>query len=79
MAQEKTITIRLEKATKHVLSEVEGNTIKYQEVPQDGEAPIAGTVYLQKWFAGANPAHEWEVTFRAKALNAAGGNGAAGK
>ncbi len=58
MAQEKTITIRLEKATK--------NTIKYEEVPADGEPPIAGTVYLQKWFAGANPAQEWEVTFRAK-------------
>jgi hypothetical protein len=71
MAQEKTITIRLEKATK--------NTIKYQEVPQDGEAPIAGTVYLQKWFAGPSPAQEWEVTFRAKALSAAEGNGAAGK
>ena len=71
MAQEKTITIRMEKATK--------NTIKYQEAPQDGEAPIAGTVYLQKWFAGASPALEWEVTFRAKALSAAEGNGAAGK
>ena len=60
MAQEKTITIRLEKATK--------NTIKYEEVPADGEPPV----YLQKWFAGANPAQEWEVTFRAK-------NGAQGK
>jgi len=71
MAQEKTITIRLEKATK--------NTIKYQEVPQDGEAPIAGTVYLQKWFAGPSPAQEWEVTFRAKALSAAEGSAAEGK
>ncbi len=58
MSKEKTITIRLEKATK--------NTLKYQEVPEDGEGPIAGTLYLQKWFAGSAPAQEWEVTFRPK-------------
>jgi hypothetical protein len=66
MSKEKTITIRLEKATKPVLSEVEGNTFKYQEVSEDGEAPITGTLYLQKWFAGSAPAQEWEVTFRPK-------------
>ena len=58
MSKEQTITIRLEKATK--------NTFKYQEVPQDGEAPITGTVYLRRWFAGSSSAQEWEVTFRPK-------------
>ncbi len=58
MSKEKTITIRLEKATR--------NTFKYQEVPEDGEGPITGTLYLQKWFAGSAPAQEWEVTFRPK-------------
>ena len=58
MSKEKTITIRLERPTK--------NTFKYQEVPEDGEGPIAGTLYLQKWFAGSAPAQEWEVTFRPK-------------
>lgn len=56
MSKEKTITIRLEKPTK--------NTFKYQEVPEDGEAPVAGTLYLQKWFVGSTPVQEWEVTFR---------------
>ncbi len=60
MSKEKTITIRLEKATR--------NTFKYQEVPEDGEGPIAGTLYLQKWFAGSAPAQEWEVTFRPKVV-----------
>ena len=58
MSKEKTVTIRLEKPTK--------NTFKYEEVSEDGEAPIAGTLYLQKWFVGSNPAQEWEVTFRPK-------------
>ena len=27
------------------------NTVKFAEVQTQGEAPIIGTLYLQKWFA----------------------------
>ena len=43
MSQE-TIKFEYEKATK--------NSVRYQEVSEDGKAPILGTVYVQKWFAG---------------------------
>ena len=29
------------------------NSVRYQEVPEEGKAPIAGTLYVQKWFAGS--------------------------
>lgn len=29
------------------------NTIKYSEVPEEGQPPIVGTLYVQKWFAGS--------------------------
>jgi hypothetical protein len=29
------------------------NTVKFTEVPVQGEAPIVGTLYVQKWVAGA--------------------------
>ena len=28
------------------------NTVRYQEVTEQGKPPIIGTLYLQKWFAG---------------------------
>ena len=28
------------------------NTVRYQEVSEEGKPPIIGTLYLQKWFAG---------------------------
>ena len=28
------------------------NTVRFQEVIEEGKPPIIGTVYLQKWFAG---------------------------
>ncbi|MFQ3289034.1 MAG: hypothetical protein ACI93V_001256 [Alteromonadaceae bacterium] len=43
MSQE-TIKFEYEKSTK--------NSVRYQEVSEDGKAPILGTVYVQKWFAG---------------------------
>ena len=39
-----TIKFSLEKETK--------NSVRYKEVPEEGKAPIMGTVYVQKWFAG---------------------------
>ena len=40
----KTIQFTKEKSTK--------NTVKFTEVQIQGEAPIVGSIYLQKWFAG---------------------------
>jgi len=28
------------------------NSVRYKEVPEEGKAPIMGTLYVQKWFAG---------------------------
>lgn len=28
------------------------NTVRYQEVVDEGKPPVIGTLYLQKWFAG---------------------------
>lgn len=39
-----TVKLTLEKETK--------NSVRYKEVPEEGKAPILGTVYVQKWFAG---------------------------
>jgi hypothetical protein len=51
---EKTVKFKIEKETKH--------TVRYAEVPVEGEPPIIGTLYVQKWFAGN--AEELEVTVR---------------
>ena len=40
----KTITFEFEKETK--------NSVRYKEVPDEGKAPIVGSLYVQKWFAG---------------------------
>ena len=29
------------------------NSVRYKEIPQEGRAPIVGSLYVQKWFAGA--------------------------
>jgi hypothetical protein len=52
--KEKTVKFAVEKETK--------NTVKYNEVPAEGQPPIIGTLYVQKWFAGS--ATELEVTVR---------------
>lgn len=28
------------------------NTVRMQEQPRDGQPPVIGTLYLQKWFVG---------------------------
>lgn len=28
------------------------NSIRYKEIPEPGKAPIVGSLYVQKWFAG---------------------------
>lgn len=44
MAKKETIAFELEKETK--------NSVRYKEVPEDGKAPVMGSLYVQKWFAG---------------------------
>ena len=40
----KVVMFEYEKETK--------NSVRYKEVPDEGTAPIMGTLYVQKWFAG---------------------------
>ncbi|WP_169719635.1 hypothetical protein [Psychromonas aquimarina] len=42
----KTITFAFEKETK--------NSVRYKEVPEPGQAPVVGSIYVQKWFAGSS-------------------------
>ena len=40
------VKFELEKETK--------NSLRYKEVPEEGKAPIVGSLYVQKWFAGSS-------------------------
>ncbi|MFT6769907.1 hypothetical protein [Congregibacter sp.] len=40
-----TVAFEFEKETK--------NSVRYKEVPKEGQAPVVGSLYVQKWFAGA--------------------------
>ena len=42
----KVVKFEYEKETK--------NSIRYKEVPDEGTAPIVGSLYIQKWFAGSS-------------------------
>jgi hypothetical protein len=42
----KVVAFEYEKETK--------NSVRYKEVPEEGTAPIMGTLYVQKWFAGSS-------------------------
>jgi hypothetical protein len=39
------VKFEIEKETK--------NSVRYKEVPAEGQAPIVGSLYVQKWFAGS--------------------------
>ena len=43
---QKVIQFEYEKETK--------NSVRYKEVPEEGTAPIVGSLYVQKWFAGSS-------------------------
>jgi hypothetical protein len=34
------------------------NSVRYKEVPAEGQAPIVGSLYVQKWFAGTTKSLE---------------------
>ncbi len=44
LMSKKVVAFEYEKETK--------NSVRYKEVPEEGTAPIVGTLYVQKWFAG---------------------------
>jgi hypothetical protein len=50
------IKFEIEKETK--------NSVRYKEVPAEGQAPIVGSLYVQKWFAGNT--RSLEVTIEKK-------------
>lgn len=52
-----TVKFEFEKETK--------NSIRYKELPEEGKAPIMGSIYVQKWFAG-NAKH-LEISIEKKA------------
>ena len=52
----KTVVLTKEKDTK--------NTVKFAEVPVQGQAPVFGTLYIQRWFVGA--AQNIKVTVEAQ-------------
>jgi len=42
----KVVMFEYEKETK--------NSVRYKEVPDEGTAPVVGSLYVQKWFAGSS-------------------------
>lgn len=54
--EERTIQFEREKTTP--------NTVRFKEVPQKGQPPVVGTLYVQSWFAGE--AKRVEITLRLK-------------
>lgn len=51
-----TIKFEFEKETK--------NSVRYKEIPAEGQAPIVGSLYVQKWFAGGTK--NLEITIEKK-------------
>jgi len=43
---DKTIKFEFEKETK--------NSVRFKEVPEEGQPPIVGSLYVQKWYAGSS-------------------------
>lgn len=40
------------------------NTVRYIEDPVPGKAPVIGSLYVQKWFAGENSKIEIKLTLK---------------
>ncbi len=52
---ERLVKFEYEKETK--------NNVRYQEVPEPGNPPVIGTLYVQKWFVGDAKAIELQISF----------------
>ena len=37
------------------------NSVRYKELPPEGQAPIVGSLYVQKWFAGGTKTLEVRI------------------
>jgi hypothetical protein len=51
---DKKIKFEFEKETK--------NSVRYKEVPEEGQPPIVGSLYVQKWYAGSSKTLEITLT-----------------
>jgi hypothetical protein len=51
---DKKIKFEFEKETK--------NSVRYKEVPDEGQPPIVGSLYVQKWYAGSSKTLEITLT-----------------
>ena len=49
----KVVRFEYEKETK--------NSVRYKEIPEPGVAPVMGTLYVQKWFAGESKSIELTI------------------
>lgn len=43
-----------EKKVKFEFEKQNKNSVRYKEVPDEGMPPVIGSIYVQKWFAGAS-------------------------
>jgi hypothetical protein len=57
-------TVMSKKVVKFEYEKETKNSVRYQEVPDEGTAPIMGSLYVQKWFAGSSKT--LEVTIEKK-------------
>jgi hypothetical protein len=51
-----------EKKVKFEFEKQNKNSVRYKEVPEDGMPPVIGSIYVQKWFAGASKNIEITIT-----------------
>lgn len=54
MSVKKTISFKKEKTTP--------GTVRYQEVPEEGQPPVVKTLYVQKWALGSEVPENLTVT-----------------
>jgi hypothetical protein len=43
-----------EKIVKFEFEKQNKNSVRYKEMPEEGMPPVIGSIYVQKWFAGAS-------------------------
>jgi len=43
-----------EKKVKFEFEKQNKNSVRFKEVPEEGMPPVIGSIYVQKWFAGAS-------------------------
>jgi len=51
-----------EKKVKFIFEKENKNSVRFEEVPEDGMPPVIGSIYVQKWFAGSSKKMEITIT-----------------